>query len=86
MDARDSSSVAVPSPRHGQMDDDGAALTVTCGLAKDAASLFQSGHYAECIEVLNQILQKKEDDPKVQMLAITSHELPIFRHRVCPSS
>ncbi|CAA6670484.1 unnamed protein product [Spirodela intermedia] len=70
MDARDSSSaaaasVAVASPRHGQMDDDGAALTVTCGLAKDAASLFQSGHYAECVEVLNQILQKKEDDPKV---------------------
>ena len=56
MDARDSSSSAA--------EDDGA-LSVTAALAKDAASLFQSGKYAGCVEVLNQLLQKKEDDPKV---------------------
>ncbi|KAG6589827.1 CCR4-NOT transcription complex subunit 10, partial [Cucurbita argyrosperma subsp. sororia] len=56
MDARDSSSSAA--------EDDGV-LSVTAALAKDAASLFQSGKYAGCVEVLIQLLQKKEDDPKV---------------------
>ncbi|XP_038984113.1 uncharacterized protein LOC103706492 isoform X2 [Phoenix dactylifera] len=44
--------------------DDGLFL-VTSGLAKEAAVLFQSRRYTECIDVLKQVLQKKEDDPKV---------------------
>lgn len=34
-------------------------------LAKEAAVLFQSRHFSECIDILNQLLQKKGDDPKV---------------------
>ncbi|CAK9329638.1 unnamed protein product [Citrullus colocynthis] len=66
MDARDSSSSPAPN-RDGSssaVEDDGA-LSITAALAKEAASLFQSGKYAGCVEVLNQLLQKKEDDPKV---------------------
>ncbi|KAG6411578.1 hypothetical protein SASPL_129661 [Salvia splendens] len=35
------------------------------GLAKEAAVLFQSGMFADCLRVLNQLPQK-EDDPKVR--------------------
>ncbi|XP_047941882.1 CCR4-NOT transcription complex subunit 10-like isoform X1 [Salvia hispanica] len=35
------------------------------GLAKEAAVLFQSGMFADCLRVLNQLLQK-EDHPKVR--------------------
>lgn len=60
------------SGREGQVEDDGEVLAVTCKLAKDAALLFQGGRYAECVEVLNQILQKKEEeDPKVRRLTPT---------------
>lgn len=62
MDARDSVSSVAPN-RDGSEDD--GAVSLTAALAKDAASLFQSGKYAGCVEVLNQLLQKKEDDPKV---------------------
>jgi CCR4-NOT transcription complex subunit 10 len=34
-------------------------------MARDAAVLFQSRRYAECAEVLAQLLLKKEGDPKV---------------------
>ncbi|KAG6414232.1 hypothetical protein SASPL_126950 [Salvia splendens] len=37
----------------------------TEGLAKEAAVLFQSGMFADCLRVLNQLLQK-EDDPKMR--------------------
>ena len=71
MDARDSSSSATPN-RDGSssaIEDDGA-VPVTAALAKEAASLFQSGKYAGCVEVLNQLLQKKEDDPKVRFMML----------------
>lgn len=45
--------------------EDDAAISVAAGLAKEAALLFQSGKFVECINVLNQLLQKKEGDPKV---------------------
>ncbi|KAA0050126.1 CCR4-NOT transcription complex subunit 10 [Cucumis melo var. makuwa] len=66
MDARDSSSSSAPNrdASSSAVEDDGA-LSITAALAKEAASLFQSGKYAGCVEVLNQLLQKKEDDPKV---------------------
>ncbi|XP_059286481.1 uncharacterized protein LOC132039938 [Lycium ferocissimum] len=45
-------------------EDDGA-LSVTSGLAKEAAVLFQSGKYTDCVRVLYQLLHKKQADPKV---------------------
>lgn len=51
------------SPR-GSMEDD-VALSVAEGLAKEAALLFQAGKFVECVNVLNQLLHKKADDPKV---------------------
>lgn len=47
--------------------EDDAAISVAAGLAKEAALLFQSGKFVECITVLNQLLQKKEGDPKVRL-------------------
>ncbi|KAJ4959212.1 hypothetical protein NE237_026323 [Protea cynaroides] len=64
MDSRDLSSSATAS-RDGSSADEDGMLSVTAGLAKEAALLFQSRRYTECIDVLNQLLQKKEDDPKV---------------------
>lgn len=40
-------------------------LSVTAAMARDAAVLFQSRRYADCAEVLAQLLLKKEGDPKV---------------------
>lgn len=65
MDSPAPSSVALAN-RDGSTaaaEDDGAVLAE--GLAKEAAVLFQSGKFAECLRILNQLLQKKEDDPKV---------------------
>ncbi|KAK6156505.1 hypothetical protein DH2020_010753 [Rehmannia glutinosa] len=45
--------------------EDDNALLVAAGLAKEAAMLFQTGKFVECLKLLNQLLQKKEDDPKV---------------------
>lgn len=64
MDSRDSSSSTATNRDVSATDDDGV-LSVTAALAKDAALYFQSRKFAECIEVLNQLRQKKEDDPKV---------------------
>ncbi|CAA6661451.1 unnamed protein product [Spirodela intermedia] len=61
MEARDLSR----SGKEGQGDDDEGVLVATYGMAKDAAVLFEGGLFAECVEVLNQILEKKEGDPKV---------------------
>ncbi|KAK1323354.1 hypothetical protein QJS10_CPA02g00227 [Acorus calamus] len=44
---------------------DGGIISVTAALAKEASLLFQSRRFGECVDVLNQLLQKKEDDPKV---------------------
>jgi CCR4-NOT transcription complex subunit 10 len=59
MEGRDSS----PSPG------DEESLSATAALAKEAAVLFQNRRFSECIDVLKQLLQKKEDDPKVQKQA-----------------
>lgn len=45
--------------------DEDSTLSFVAGLAKDAAILFQSGKFLDCLRVLNQLLQKKADDPKV---------------------
>ncbi|XP_062198997.1 uncharacterized protein LOC133901597 [Phragmites australis] len=47
-------------------------LSATAAMARDAAVLFQSRRYAECADVLAQLLLKKEGDPKVlHNMAIT---------------
>ncbi|CAJ1944628.1 unnamed protein product [Sphenostylis stenocarpa] len=58
------SSTAIRDASSGTETEDGV-FTVAVALAKDAALHFQSGRFAECVEVLNQLLQKKQDDPKV---------------------
>ncbi|CAI9787381.1 unnamed protein product [Fraxinus pennsylvanica] len=45
-------------------EDDGS-LSIASGLAKEAGMLFQAGKYVDCLRVLNQLLQRKDDDPKV---------------------
>lgn len=47
---------------------DAELMSVTQTLAKEAYVLFQLGKYADCLKVLNQILEKKTDDPKVNSL------------------
>ncbi|XP_047943285.1 CCR4-NOT transcription complex subunit 10-like isoform X2 [Salvia hispanica] len=42
-----------------------STLTVAAELAKEAALLFQAGNFVDCLRVLNQLSQKKADDPKV---------------------
>ncbi|OMO57726.1 Tetratricopeptide TPR-1 [Corchorus olitorius] len=64
MDSRDSSSSSAPN-RDGISGDDDGVLSVAAALAKDAALYFQSRKFAECVDILNQLKLKKEDDPKV---------------------
>ncbi|XP_048529624.1 CCR4-NOT transcription complex subunit 10-like [Triticum urartu] len=52
-----------PQPQPG-VEEDGT-LSATAAMARDAAVLFQSRRYAECADVLAQLLLKKEGDPKV---------------------
>ncbi|KAL0403791.1 UNVERIFIED_CONTAM: hypothetical protein Sradi_2019900, partial [Sesamum radiatum] len=44
--------------------EDESALLVAVGLAKEAALLFQAGKFVDCLRILNQLLEKKEGDPK----------------------
>jgi CCR4-NOT transcription complex subunit 10 len=77
MDLRDSSSsssstAAANANRDGSSGtDDDAVLSVATALAKDAALHFQSSKFAECVEVLNQLLLKKEHDPKVSLSTLS---------------
>ncbi|EXB39016.1 hypothetical protein L484_011176 [Morus notabilis] len=76
MEARDSSSSSsAAANREGpSAAEDEAVLSVAAALAKDAALHFQSGKFAECVDVLNQLLLKKPDDPKVlHNIAITEY-------------
>lgn len=71
----DSSSSLVPN-RDGNAGDDDGILSVTYALAKDAALYFQSRKFYECVDVLNQLKLKKEDDPKVnrfKLLLVCMH-------------
>ncbi|KAL5547770.1 hypothetical protein UlMin_003001 [Ulmus minor] len=68
MESRDSSSSSsTASNRDGSSAgaEEDAVLSVTAALSKDAALHFQSGKFVESLEVLNQLLLKKADDPKV---------------------
>ncbi|KAI4379491.1 hypothetical protein MLD38_005781 [Melastoma candidum] len=46
-------------------EDGGVDASVMSPMAKEAAMLFQSRKYSECLELLHQLLQKKTGDPKV---------------------
>ncbi|XP_068652863.1 uncharacterized protein [Aristolochia californica] len=55
-------------------EDGGGHISVTASLARDAALLFQAHRFSECYDVLKQLLQKKEDDPKIlHNIAITEY-------------
>ncbi|XP_076911058.1 uncharacterized protein LOC143568909 [Bidens hawaiensis] len=47
------------------MESDGEVISVTQTLAKEAYVCFQLAKYADCLRVLNRILEHKPDDPKV---------------------
>ncbi|WOK91615.1 CCR4-NOT transcription complex subunit 10 isoform X1 [Canna indica] len=69
MEAKDSSAApaaAAPLPggKDGPVIDEGQ-LSDAKALAKEASFLFQSRQFQECVDVLNQLLQKKRDDAKV---------------------
>ncbi|GER47383.1 CCR4-NOT transcription complex subunit 10-B [Striga asiatica] len=49
----------------GLVEGDGA-LSVASGFAKEAALLFQAGKFVDCLRVLIELSQKKENDPKVR--------------------
>jgi CCR4-NOT transcription complex subunit 10 len=59
-DAKEAPPLLLPQPAA----EDGM-LSATAAMARDAAVLFQSRRYADCAEVLAQLLLKKEGDPKV---------------------
>lgn len=61
MDSRDSSA-ASNSSVNPSADEEGAHCSA---IAKEAALLFQSRRYSECLELLRELSQKKEHDPKV---------------------
>ncbi|XP_068647856.1 uncharacterized protein [Aristolochia californica] len=72
----DSSSSGAPGREASLSDEDGGGghISVTAALARDAALLFQARRFSECYDVLKQLLQKKEDDPKIlHNIAITEY-------------
>ena len=73
-----SAAVTVSPNRDGSSSgtEDDAVLSAAAALAKDAALHFQSSKFADCVEVLNQLLLKKQDDPKVNLLC-PSHSLSL---------
>ncbi|CAL5065371.1 unnamed protein product [Urochloa decumbens] len=61
---------APPLPQPAAEED--AMLSMTAGMAKEAAVSFQGRRYSECADVLKKLLDKKEGDPKVHHnMAIT---------------
>jgi CCR4-NOT transcription complex subunit 10 len=86
MDARDSTSNRDVSSSPGGSGtttgggggEDDPILSVTAALAKDAWFHFNSRRFNECLEVLYQLKQKKEDDPKVMIAQITLTHLISF--------
>lgn len=52
--------------KEGAAEEDG--VVSASALAKEAAVLFQNRRYAEGVDILKQLLLKKQDDPKVRDL------------------
>ncbi|XP_024980153.1 CCR4-NOT transcription complex subunit 10-B isoform X2 [Cynara cardunculus var. scolymus] len=80
----DSSSVALSnnnSRGDASSSPDADLISVTQTLAKEAYVLFQLGKYVDCLKVLNQILEKKADDPKIlHNIAIVENFQDGFSH------
>ncbi|XAR66864.1 hypothetical protein NMG60_11013227 [Bertholletia excelsa] len=74
MDLKDSSSSSVATNRDASPVEDDGAQSAAVELATNASVAFHSGKFSECIDVLNQLLQKKENDPKVH------HNIAIARY------
>lgn len=68
-DSSDSSSAAsaLAGSKDGLANDEGN-LSDADGLAKEAAFLFQNRRFQECVDVLNQLLEKKKGDAKVRLI------------------
>ncbi|KAG5564360.1 hypothetical protein RHGRI_000528 [Rhododendron griersonianum] len=71
MDSKDSSPFSSSS---SSIEEDGALSALAAGLARDASIAFHSGRFLECVDLLNQLLQKKDNDPKVH------HNIAISRY------
>ncbi|GFS40785.1 hypothetical protein Acr_00g0070530 [Actinidia rufa] len=65
MDSKDSSLSSSSSMAGSRDAEEGGVLPAAAALAKDASVAFHSGKFAECVDLLNQLLQKKETDPKI---------------------
>ncbi|XP_057514974.1 uncharacterized protein LOC130796614 [Actinidia eriantha] len=65
MDSKDSSLSSSSSMAGSRDAEEDGVLPAAAVLAKDASVAFHSGKFAECVDLLNQLLQKKETDPKV---------------------
>lgn len=74
MDSKDSSPFSSSS---SSIEDDGALSALAAGLARDASIAFHSGRFLECVDLLNQLLQKKDNDPKVTFLLGFSKYFPV---------
>jgi CCR4-NOT transcription complex subunit 10 len=61
---------APPPPQPAAEED--AMLSATAAMAKEAAVAFQGRRYADCAEVLAELLKKKEGDPKVRDSSLLS--------------
>ncbi|CAN1240778.1 hypothetical protein LINPERPRIM_LOCUS4667 [Linum perenne] len=78
MDSRDISSQysapAAPVNSRGEPStssnggEDDTVLSATAALVKDATMHFQSRRFSDCLDALNQLKLKKEDDPRVIFL------------------
>lgn len=63
-----------PRPPPEEEEEEGrrsAAAAAAAAMAKEAAALFQGRRYTECIDVLKQLLLRKEGDPKVRVINST---------------
>ncbi|GMH20561.1 hypothetical protein Nepgr_022402 [Nepenthes gracilis] len=80
MDSLDlSSSPSMAATREGDSSaEDVGVLSAVASLRKDAAALYQLRKYAECVDVLNQLLQKKEDDPKLFLFMLSRKSMKIL--------
>ncbi|KAE9462689.1 hypothetical protein C3L33_05410, partial [Rhododendron williamsianum] len=74
MDSKDSSPFSSSS---SSIEEDGALSALAAGLARDASIAFHSGRFLECVDLLNQLLQKKDNDPKVTFLLGFSKYFPV---------
>lgn len=67
MESRDFSRDGAPASVEVAVEEEGI-IPVTTSLAKNSAFLFHSRRFKECADVLDSLLAKKNDDPKVRGL------------------